>query len=63
MDSTLEWTRSTFCADSNCVEISISDHNVYMRDGKNLEAPVLQFSRSEWDDFRIAVAAGEFSFE
>ena len=63
MDSGLTWTRSSFCADSACVEISTLDGNVYMRDGKDVEAPILQFSLAEWDDFRGAVAAGEFSFE
>ncbi len=63
MDLGLKWTRSSFCSDSACVELSALGDNVYVRDGKNVDAPVLQFTRSEWDDFRDAVAAGEFRFD
>jgi len=57
------WTRSSFCADTNCVELATVDGEILLRDSKVAEGGVLRFSRSEWDDFRTAVAAGEFTFQ
>ena len=62
-DSHTEWQRSTFCADRACIELAAAQEEVLLRDSKNTAGPVLRFSRPEWEDFRVAVAAGEFRFD
>ena len=55
--------RSTFCADNACIEAAEWNGEILVRDSKNVEQQFLQFSRSEWDVFTDAVAAGEFRFD
>jgi hypothetical protein len=62
-DFAVNWTRSSFCADTSCVEMSTLDGDVLLRDSKTADSAVLRFSMAEWDDFRVAVAAGEFKFD
>jgi len=57
------WTKSSFCADSACVEVAVVGGNVLVRDSKNVDLPVLNFSQAAWDDFRAALTANEFSFD
>jgi len=58
----VRWMRSSFCADSSCVEVAAFDGEVLVRDGKNSAGPVLEFSTSDWGEFLDAVIAGEFNF-
>jgi hypothetical protein len=62
-DFALAWTRSTFCADTSCIELSTMDGDVFLRGSKNVGVPALRFSMAEWDDFRTAVAAGQIRFD
>ena len=54
------WTRSSRCADRNCVEIAVVDGTVAMRDSKNVDQPSLTFSRGEWTSFLAGLAAGDY---
>jgi hypothetical protein len=45
------------------MEMSTLDGEVLLRDSKTTDGAVLRFSMAEWDDFRVAVAAGEFTFD
>ena len=54
------WTRSSYCADTACVEVAPWDGGVAIRDGKNRHQPALQFTHAEWNAFLDAVNAGDF---
>lgn len=56
----LHWTRSTFCSGGNCVEVAKSGGDVLVRDSKNPDGPVLEFTGDEWAAFIAGAAAGEF---
>jgi hypothetical protein len=55
------WTRSTYCAAGNCVEVAPMDggDSIGVRDSKNSDH-VLIFTPSEWNDFLDGVQRGEF---
>lgn len=53
------WIRS--CHSANCcVEVSVGDTEVMVRDSKNPNDPFLRFSRDEWRDFLAGAKNGEF---
>jgi len=54
------WRRSARCADSSCVEVSSDGDEILIRDGKDVEGPVLRFSRNEWSAFRGGLTDGDF---
>jgi hypothetical protein len=56
-----DWTRSTFCSDSTCVEVAILDDVVLLRDGKDVERPFLCFSKPEWTEFLNRIKQGHVS--
>ncbi|MEV6300426.1 DUF397 domain-containing protein [Actinoplanes sp. NPDC051861] len=61
VESTLEWSRSSFCADGACVEVAPrGDGWVSLRDSKNPDQPPLEFSSLDWDGFLARVVAGEY---
>lgn len=63
----LKYRRSTFCTAGTCVEVAVLavDGDVVVRDAKSQsdEAPVLRFTKDEWDAFIAGVQAGEFSHD
>jgi hypothetical protein len=61
--ATTKWTKSSFCADSTCIEVAFVDADVVaMRDSKNVDQPSLRFTRGQWNSFLDAVTAGEYRF-
>lgn len=55
--------RSTFCHTGGCVEVAAHpEGDILIRDAKNSDpgAPVLHFTKIEWDAFLLGVHAGEF---
>lgn len=58
--STMVWRRSSKCAGGSCVEASLLDGQVAMRDSKDANGQVLLFSASEWHAFLAGVRKGEF---
>lgn len=56
------WIKSSFSyANGMCVEVAgLSGDVVMVRDSKNAEGPVLEFTPGEWDAFVRAVRNGEF---
>lgn len=48
------------CADSACVEVAQAREAILMRDSKEIDGPMLTFTRAQWASFLVAVAAGEF---
>jgi hypothetical protein len=58
-DNAGEWLRSSFCSDGHCIEVSLQDGDVLMRDSKQQEQQPLRFSRADWGAFVGAVSAGK----
>jgi hypothetical protein len=56
------WVKSSFCADTTCVEVSTSSGDILVRDGKHEDQPFLRFAPAEWDDFLDGIVAGHFRF-
>jgi hypothetical protein len=51
------WVKSSFCADSACLEVAIIDADVAVRDSKDANRPFLTFSKADWNAFVEAIAA------
>ena len=56
------FVKSSKCADASCVEVGVAAGlgAVLLRDSKDPNGPVLQFTAAEWLAFREGVRAGEF---
>lgn len=54
--------KSTFSnsGSANCVEVAFGSRDVFVRDSKNPDGPVLTFTPDEWAAFLDGVIAGEF---
>jgi Domain of unknown function (DUF397) len=57
-----DWAKSSLSyANGNCVEVAgLSDDLIRIRDSKNPNGPMLQFTPAEWDAFVGGVRNGEF---
>lgn len=45
---------------NKCVEVAFDADKVHVRDSKNPDGPVLEFTPQEWDAFIQGVKQGEF---
>jgi len=55
------WTKSSHSANSNeCVQTRLDGDEVWVRDSKNPDGPVLKFTGPEWDAFVAGARDGEF---
>lgn len=54
------WRTSRASSGGNCVEVTDTVDNVWVRDSKDRQGPVLAFTRSEWTAFLAGVRNGEF---
>ena len=54
------WRKSSYCANSSCVEVALLDGQIAMRDSKDRHGTVLLFSQAEWTAFLEAARNGEF---
>lgn len=54
------WFKSTFSSfNGNCVEVAtLASGNIGVRDSKDPNGPVLQFSAQEWDQLLNNIKAG-----
>ncbi|HEV8527992.1 MAG TPA: DUF397 domain-containing protein [Actinomycetes bacterium] len=59
-ENSIIWARSSLCANTNCVEVALVDHQVLVRSSKNIAGPILRFDFPEWMAFLSAVRGGEF---
>ena len=55
----LVWRRSSYCADSACVEVAATDTGSTCAT-RRPDDGVLRFTRTEWADFHRATRLGEF---
>jgi uncharacterized protein DUF397 len=58
--SKLMWQRSSLCSAATCVEVARLGSQVFVRDSKIDESPVLAFQQAEWADFLEGIRRGEF---
>jgi hypothetical protein len=55
------WRKSTKSGTGNCVEVSLRNGMVLVRDTKaNGKGPILTFSQDDWSAFLTGVDAGDF---
>lgn len=59
--TTRAWTKSSYCANSTCVEAAAEGDRVFVRDGKNPSGRMIEMSRLEWHRFLDRVQTGDFS--
>ncbi|MET7424340.1 DUF397 domain-containing protein [Dactylosporangium sp. NPDC005555] len=56
----LVWRKSTESLSGDCVEVAPLPDGVAVRDSKNPDGPVLEFTHSEWCAFLAGANKGEF---
>jgi hypothetical protein len=62
MERALEWQRSSFCADSACVEVADSGAGqVMIRNNQRLDEKPISFDKINWNEFLAAIRRGEFA--
>ena len=62
--SELVWRRSSFCAETSCVEVAhLPDGSVMLRRTPVGSHNPIPLTRAEWDAFIAGVKAGEFDKE
>lgn len=54
-ETTMSWRRSSFCANTQCVEAVRVGDTVMLRDGKNPDQVPLVFTPAEWLGFQQRV--------
>jgi uncharacterized protein DUF397 len=54
------WRKARASASNGCVEITDTAADVWVRDSKDRQGPVLHFTRHEWTAFLAGVRNGEF---
>lgn len=58
-DELIQWKKSTFTVNAECVEVAVAEHTVHVRDSKQPQGSSLSFTRAEWDLFMTGIRAGE----
>lgn len=58
----MKWRRSTYCADTACVEVAENGDRILMRDSKDTSGPHLDFDRSDWQQFVDKITSGRVRF-
>jgi hypothetical protein len=60
--SPLDWQRSKRCGDGACVEAAALGDEIFVRDSKDPQGPVLRFTLREWEAFIGGIEDGDFRF-
>lgn len=47
----MSWVKSQFCDTSSCVEAMRVENEIWMRDSKDPDGPILKFPAREWSQF------------
>ena len=61
--SSAQFFKSSFSGSNGCVEVAIQPEGVAVRDSRNRDGAVLEFSRGDWAAFLLGVKNGEFDLE
>jgi Domain of unknown function (DUF397) len=56
----VEWRRSSYCANGNCVEVAFVGSHVLVRDSKDQDGPVLRLGSGDWKVFLDGVRGRTF---
>ncbi|GAA2643932.1 DUF397 domain-containing protein [Paractinoplanes durhamensis] len=56
----LSWKTSSYCTNSTCVQVGMTEDSVAIRDSKDLDQRPLKYTRDEWRQFIAGVKDGEF---
>jgi Domain of unknown function (DUF397) len=59
-NDTVQWRTSSYCDTSLCVEVTVADGAVLVRQSGDPDGPRLSFSPAEWRAFIRGAADGEF---
>lgn len=59
--ATALWRKSTHSSIGGCVEVAMQGDRVAVRDSKDPQGPILEFSRTEWRAFINGVRDDEFN--
>lgn len=54
------WQRSSRCEAASCVEVNNTSTVIYVRDSKNPDGGILEFTAESWHDFIQSIKDGEF---
>ena len=60
-DSGSGWRTSSFSDQNECVEVSISDDVVRVRNSRDRTRPFLAFEAADWSSFTAGIRRGEFA--
>jgi len=60
MTDPVVWRKSVASGPNGCVEVAFIDGRVAVRDSKNRQGPILDFTPMEWRTFLHGVRNGEF---
>lgn len=55
-----EFRTASASGGGNCVEVAVRSDRVAVRDSKDTQGPVLQFTADEWSAFLNGATSGEF---
>ncbi|MET8140596.1 DUF397 domain-containing protein [Sphaerisporangium sp. NPDC005288] len=59
----IRFQTASACEGGTCVEVAQYGEDVYVRDSKHPEGPVLRYTKAEWAAFVIGVKLGEFDVQ
>jgi hypothetical protein len=55
------WQTARSCANGNCVAVAVlSPNRIAVRDTKNTDGPILEFNRTQWQEFLAQAKIGSF---
>jgi hypothetical protein len=60
-DELIQWKKSTFTTCNECVEVTVTEHTVHVRDSKQPQGLPLSLTRAEWNLLVTGIKAGEIS--
>jgi hypothetical protein len=63
MELSAGFFKSSFSGANGCVEVAIQEDGVAVRDSRNRDGAVLEFSHRDWAAFVRGVKNGEFDLE
>ena len=58
--SQAEWSRSTFCGDTTCLEVSRLGDQVAIRDSSQPGSPLIVLPVGHWQAFAAGLRSGDF---
>jgi Domain of unknown function (DUF397) len=53
----MQWKKSSYSGQGNCVEVAMVPEGIAVRDSKNPDGPVLRFGTETWQAFIAGIKA------